>query len=44
MAKIGAFASQLGLIAKYGTDFQHVPFIVKLNSKSDLIKTNQTDP
>lgn len=43
-AKIGAFASQLGLIAKYGTDFQHVPFIVKLNSKSDLIKTNQKDP
>jgi fructose-bisphosphate aldolase/6-deoxy-5-ketofructose 1-phosphate synthase len=43
-AKIGAFAAQLGLIAKYGTDFSHVPFIVKLNSKSDLIKTNQKDP
>jgi fructose-bisphosphate aldolase/6-deoxy-5-ketofructose 1-phosphate synthase len=43
-AKIGAFAAQLGLIAKYGADFQHVPFIVKLNSKSDLIKTNQKDP
>jgi len=43
-AKIGAFAAQLGLIARYGIDFQHVPFIVKLNSKSDLIKTNQKDP
>lgn len=43
-AKIGAFAAQLGLIAKYGAELTHVPFIVKLNSKSDLIKTTQKDP
>lgn len=43
-AKIGAFTAQLGLIAKYGAELTHVPFIVKLNSKSDLIKTTQKDP
>ncbi len=42
--KIGAFTTQLGLLAKYGSDFSHVPYIVKLNSKSDLIKVAQKDP
>ncbi|MBP6994420.1 aldolase, partial [Candidatus Woesebacteria bacterium] len=43
-AKIGAFATQLGLIAKYGSDFSNIPFIVKLNSKSSLVSTSQKDP
>lgn len=43
-AKIGAFASQLGLIARYGMDYKDVPYIVKLNSKSHLVKTSQADP
>ncbi len=43
-AKIGAFASQLGLIAQYGNDAPHVPYIIKLNSKSDIVKTSQKDP
>lgn len=42
--KVGAFASQIGLIARYGADFSHVPYIIKLNSKTDLIKTAQRDP
>ncbi len=42
--RIGAFASQLGLIARYGGDYTHVPYIVKLNSKTHLIKSAQRDP
>ena len=43
-AKIGVFASQLGLIARYGMDYPGVPCLVKLNSKTDLVKTSQSDP
>ena len=43
-AKIGVFATQLGLIAKYGTNYKNVPYLVKLNSKSHLVKTAQKDP
>jgi DhnA family fructose-bisphosphate aldolase class Ia len=43
-AKIGAFATQLGLIARYGMDYRDVPYLVKLNSKTNLIKTSQSDP
>lgn len=43
-AKIGVFASQLGLIARYGADFPQVPYLVKLNSKTNLVKTDAKDP
>jgi DhnA family fructose-bisphosphate aldolase class Ia len=43
-AKIGVFATQLGLIARYGTGYPDVPYLVKLNSKTNLVKTSQTDP
>lgn len=43
-ARIGAFATQLGLIAKYGMDYPKIPYIVKLNSKTNLVKTDQKDP
>jgi fructose-bisphosphate aldolase / 6-deoxy-5-ketofructose 1-phosphate synthase len=43
-AKIGAFASQQGLIARYGMDYPDVPYLVKLNSKTNLVKTSQADP
>jgi fructose-bisphosphate aldolase/6-deoxy-5-ketofructose 1-phosphate synthase len=43
-ANVGVFAAQLGLIARYGMDFPEVPYLVKLNSKSNLIKTSQSDP
>ncbi|MDX9786928.1 MAG: hypothetical protein RBT11_09140 [Desulfobacterales bacterium] len=43
-AKIGVFATQLGLISRYGMDYPHVPYLVKLNSKTNLVKTQQSDP
>ncbi|WP_406658182.1 aldolase [Methanolobus sp. ZRKC2] len=44
MGKIGVFATQLGLIARYGMDHPEVPYLVKINSKSHLVKTKQMDP
>lgn len=43
-AEIGVFATQLGLIARYGDDYRSVPYLAKLNSKTSLIKTEQMDP
>ena len=43
-AEIGVFATQLGLIARYGRDYPTVPYLVKLNSKTNLVKTSQMDP
>ncbi|RQW80847.1 MAG: aldolase [Methanothrix sp.] len=43
-AKIGVFAAQLGLIARYGADYKDVPYLVKLNSKTHLVKTSQAEP
>jgi fructose-bisphosphate aldolase / 6-deoxy-5-ketofructose 1-phosphate synthase len=43
-SKIGVFASQLGIIAKYGYDYKEVPYLVKLNSKTNLIKETIDDP
>lgn len=43
-AKIGVFATQLGLIAQYGGDFPKIPYLVKMNSKTHLVKTSQHDP
>ncbi|HXS14553.1 MAG TPA: hypothetical protein VN711_00300 [Candidatus Saccharimonadales bacterium] len=43
-SRIGAFATQLGLLAHYGMDYPKVPYIVKLNSKTNLVKTSQRDP
>ena len=41
---IGVLAGQLGLISHYARDYPDVPFLVKLNSKSHLVKTSQRDP
>lgn len=41
---IGVFATQLGMIAKYGQDYKDIPYMVKLNSKSHLVQTEQSDP
>ncbi|MDD4566323.1 Fructose-bisphosphate aldolase class 1 [Methanoculleus chikugoensis] len=43
-ARIGVFATQLGMIARYGEDYRDVPYLVKLNSKTHLVKTAQRDP
>jgi fructose-bisphosphate aldolase/6-deoxy-5-ketofructose 1-phosphate synthase len=43
-AEIGVFATQLGLISMYGADYPEIPYLVKLNSKTNLVKTAQRDP
>ncbi|MCK4781304.1 aldolase [Candidatus Parcubacteria bacterium] len=43
-AKIGVFATQRGLIAQYGADYKNIQYLVKLNSKTNLIKTVDKDP
>lgn len=46
---IGAFAAHLGLIAHYGARYPKIPYIAKLNGKTDIIdkahiSTKQTKP
>ena len=43
-AKIGVYATQMGLIARYGSDYPEVPYLVKLNSRTNLVKTSEADP
>jgi fructose-bisphosphate aldolase/6-deoxy-5-ketofructose 1-phosphate synthase len=43
-AKISCFAAQLGLISKYGRDYNNVPYVVKLNSKSNIVPVSDKDP
>lgn len=41
---IGTLATNLGLIARYGKKYAHIPYIAKLNGKTDLISIQQKDP
>ena len=43
-SRIGVFATQLGLITRYAMDYPDVPYLVKMNSKTHLVKTAQKDP
>ncbi|MGC9163255.1 MAG: aldolase [Thiomonas sp.] len=43
-ARIGAFATQLGLIARYAGDHRDVPYVVKLNAKTHLLPVGSVDP
>jgi fructose-bisphosphate aldolase / 6-deoxy-5-ketofructose 1-phosphate synthase len=43
-AEIGVFAAQLGLISLYGNDYGDISYLVKLNSKSNIVKAVQADP
>lgn len=43
-AHIGAFATQLGLIARYGKLYPEINYIAKLNSKTNLIPPREKDP
>ena len=43
-ANIGVFATQRGLVARYGADYKDVQYLVKINSKTNLVKTAQKDP
>jgi fructose-bisphosphate aldolase/6-deoxy-5-ketofructose 1-phosphate synthase len=41
---IGVFAAQLGLIARYARDYPKVNYLVKMNSRSPLVKKEQAEP
>ena len=41
---IGAMATQLELIARYGKQYPTIQYIAKLNSKTNLISSSQKDP
>jgi len=43
-ARIGVFATQFGLITQYGRDYKNIPYLVKLNSKTNLIPYNKKPP
>lgn len=43
-SKIGGFAVQFGLLSRYGRDYKDINYIVKLNSKTNLVDTDQKDP
>jgi len=41
---IGILAGQRGLIAQYAEDYPDINYLVKMNSKTHLVKTSQEDP
>ncbi len=43
-AKIGVFATQFGLICRYARDYKNIPYLVKLNAKTNLIPYTDKDP
>lgn len=42
--RIGVFAAQMGLISRYGMDYPGIPYLVKVNGKTHLIRTEEHDP
>jgi len=42
--EIGILAGQRGLIAAYANDYPNINYLVKMNSKTHLVKTSQEDP
>ena len=40
----GVMAGQRGLIARYAADYPNINYLVKKNSKTNLVKTSQEDP
>jgi len=43
-AKIGVFATQFGLISRYGREYKNIPYLLKLNSKTNLVPYEEQDP
>ncbi|MGI6032773.1 MAG: hypothetical protein ACOX69_05095 [Coriobacteriales bacterium] len=41
---IGVMAAQRGLVARYAADYPDINYLVKMNSKTNLVKTSQKDP
>lgn len=40
----GVLAGQRGLVARYAADYPDINYLVKINSKTHLVKTTQDDP
>ena len=40
----GVMAAQRGLVARYAMDYPDINYLVKMNSKTNLVKTAQEDP
>ena len=43
-SRISCFAAQLGLIARYGRDYKDIPYVIKLNSKTNIVPVSDRDP
>lgn len=43
-AHIGVFATQLGLISRYALQYSDIPYLIKLNSKTNVVPFQQKDP
>jgi len=43
-ANIGVFATQFGLISRYGRGYNYIPYLVKLNSKTNIVPYEAQDP
>ena len=41
---VGILAGQKGLIARYAADYPEINYLVKMNSKTNLVPTKQDDP
>lgn len=41
---VGCFATQHGMIATYGLDYSDVPYLVKMNAKTDVVSSKQAEP
>ena len=41
---IGVLAGQRGLIAQYAADYPEINYLVKMNSKTNLVSAKQEDP
>lgn len=41
---VGVMAAQRGLVAQYAADYPQINYLVKMNSKTNLVKTDQDDP
>lgn len=42
--QIGAFATHLGLVARYGKSYPEINYVIKLNAKTNALKNNIIDP
>lgn len=43
-AHVGVFATQLGLISRHALQYSDIPYLIKLNSKANLVPFQQRDP